>query len=230
VVGEAIPGVNLMTRDLEARGQRIESLRGWLLKANRMGCRSVVVLVGSVDASDRIAVPHPYMFSDECRAEFREVVLRVLDGLELDVTRLLVEPWNTTFFYRPRDVLSFLESVDDSRLGVHLDQMNMVDQDTFYRSTELIDETFDLLAAHAGSVHFKDIAWDSTHMFLKFDEVLIGDGVLDYERYLTRLFALDRELTCYCEHLRDEGEYAINFERLHRLAGELGFSFHRRKP
>jgi sugar phosphate isomerase/epimerase len=170
------------------------------------------------------------MFTHECRAEFREVVLRVLDGLDADGTKLLIEPWNTSFFYRPRDILAFLESVDHPRLGVHLDQMNMVDQDTFYRSTELIDETFDLLAPYAGSVHFKDIAWDSTHMFLKFDEVLIGDGVLDYRTYLSRLFALDRELTCYCEHLRDETEYATNFERLHLLAGELGFAFRRRNP
>jgi sugar phosphate isomerase/epimerase len=230
VIGEAVPGTNLMTRDLHARAQRIESLRAWLVKADRMGCRSVVVLIGSVDASDRIAAPHPYMFTDECRAEFREVVLRVLDGLELAVTRLLVEPWNTSFFYRPRDILAFLESVDDPRLGVHLDQMNMVDQDTFYCSTELINQTFDLLAPHAGSVHFKDIAWDSTHMFLKFDEVLIGDGVLDYRTYLSRLFGLGRDLTCYCEHLQDEAEYATNFERLHRLADELGFAFRRRNP
>ena len=200
-------------------------------KAEIMGCRSVCLPVGSVDASDHPLAPHPYMFTDECRAEFRELVLRILDGLELEKTKLLVEPWNTSFFYRPDVILDFIHSVDHpSILALHLDQMNMVDQQHYFRTGELINETFDLLAPYIGSVHLKDIHWDPTHKFLKFDEVMIGEGVLDYHVYLRRLFDLEPDMTGFCEHLRTEAEYALNFARLHYIAGEIGGAFERRRP
>ena len=79
-------------------------------------------------------------------------------------------------------------------------------------------------------MHFKDVLWDWSHMLLRLDEVLIGDGVLDYETYLRRLLELDGEVICFCEHLPGEAEYAENFSRLHRLARDLGFEFERRVP
>jgi sugar phosphate isomerase/epimerase len=230
VVGEAIPHVNLMTRDAELRAARIEFVRESLRKCELMRCHGAVILVGTVDPVDALAAPHPYMFTDECRAEFREIVLRLVDGLDLRHAKLLIEPWTNSFFYRPRSVLSFLESVDHPRVALHLDQMNMVDQDSYFHTTELIDETFDLLAPYIGGAHFKDVLWDWSHMLLKLDEVLIGDGVLDYPTYLRRLCELPGDVACFCEHLPTEAEYAVNFSRLHGLAADAGFEFTRRTP
>jgi sugar phosphate isomerase/epimerase len=228
VVGEAIPTVNLLTRDLDARTRQIDHCRTMLLKSELMQCHGVVILVGSPAPANVHYAAHPYLFTDECRAEFREVVLRIVDGLDLKHARLLIEPWNHSFFYRPRPILEFIESLDDPRVAVHLDQMNMIDQDHIFRTTEYIDETFDLLGPYIGGVHFKDLAWDWKHMFLKFDEVLIGDGVIDYDTYLRRVAALDGDIACFCEHLSEEGDYAINFARLHKLAADNGLSFTRR--
>lgn len=224
-IGEAHHRPNLMTRDLPERERRIQILRRGLQKAEIMGCRSVTILVGTIGPEDHLAAPHPYMFTDDCKKEFREVLLRAVDGLELTRTKLLIEPWTNTFFYQPAAIREFLDDVDHPAIGIHLDQMNMVDQAHYYRTTELINETFDLLTPYVGGVHFKDVRWDWHHMLLKFDEVLIGDGVLDYPTYLTRVSQLDPEITTYCEHLEEEGDYAINFARLHHLASELGTSF-----
>ena len=86
--------------------------------------------------------------------------------------------------------------------------MNMIDQDTYYHTTELIERTFDLLAAHIGGAHFKDVLWDWSHMLLKLDEVLVGDGVVDYHTYLRRLSELEGDVVCFCEHLTSEADYA----------------------
>jgi sugar phosphate isomerase/epimerase len=228
VVGEAVARPNLMVRDDDLRAARIAALRTGLVKAELMGCHGVIVLVGTVGPEDHLAAPHPYMYTAECRLEFREILLRAVDGLELLATKLLVEPWTTSFFYQPAAIREFLESVDHPAVGVHLDQMNMVDQQHYYRTTELIDETFDLLASYVGGVHFKDVRWDWRHMLLKFDEVPVGDGVLDYHTYLRRVAELDDDLTCFCEHFPTEGDYAVSFARLHRIAAELGTGFLRR--
>jgi len=225
VIGETGFWGNLMNDDDAVRSERIATCRKMLRKADLVGCRCFVSLVGTKDPSDGPIAPHPYMFTNECRKEFREIVLRILDGLSLETTRYCIEPWCSTFFYQPEDIREFIDSVGHPAFGLHLDQMNMVSQQSFYRTTELINTTFDLLADRVASVHLKDIAWDPTHLFLKLDEVYIGDGVLDYETYLKRLSELPPDTPCFCEHMPEERDYALNFARLQQLAEKVGVRF-----
>ena len=229
VVGEAGYWENLMTPDEDVQSSRIEAAREMLRKAEIAGCRCFVTLVGTKDPSDFALAPHPYMYTKECRSEFREVVLRILDGIDLEKTGFGIEPWHNTFFYQPEEIREFIDSVGHPRFGVHLDLMNMVSQHTFYHTTDLIHKAFDLLSDRVWSVHLKDIQYDNTHMFLKWDEVLIGEGVIDYETYLGRIAELPEDTPCFCEHLELETEYALNFSRLHYLAEKAGVRFKRRR-
>jgi sugar phosphate isomerase/epimerase len=194
-----------------------------------MGCKSVITLVGTNDPSGNPTSPHPtdpYMHSDNAKREFREIVLRILDGLDSPDIKYIIEPWNNTFFYQPEDIREFIDSVDHPMLGLHLDQMNMVSQATYYNTTDLIHRTFDLLADKVASVHLKDIvATRGPGDFLSFKEVRIGEGSMDYRTYLARLADLPPDMPCYCEHLSTEADYAFNFARLHHLAGEVGVEF-----
>ena len=228
VVGEAGMWNNLMIESKDVQAQRIEAVRTLLNKADAMGCHGVVTLVGTKDPSDHALAPHPYMYTEACKAEFREVVRRILDGLELKTTRYIIEPWHNTFFYQPEEIRDFIDRVGHPRFGLHLDQMNMVNQDHFYNTTALINKTFDLLSDKVGSVHLKDIRCDPDHMFLKWDEVYIGDGVMDYETYLKRLSELPADTPCFCEHLPGERDYALNFARLHHHATKADVRFLRR--
>ncbi|MDP6381350.1 MAG: TIM barrel protein, partial [Phycisphaerae bacterium] len=187
IIGEVGMWQNLMTPDAEKQAERIGLLRTMLSKADAMGCLSVVTLVGTKHECDAALAPHPYMYTDECKAEFREIVLRILDGLDLETTKYIIEPWTNSFFYQPEDIKAFIDRVGHPSFGLHLDQMNLINQESFYKTTELIHKTFRLLADDVVSVHLKDTAWDFWHMFLKWDEVLIGDGVMDYETYLKKL-------------------------------------------
>ncbi|HVY99709.1 MAG TPA: sugar phosphate isomerase/epimerase family protein [Dongiaceae bacterium] len=228
VIGEALFAGNLLTEDKELRAQRIKAARALLLKADRMGCRSVFTLIGTRDKSDRILAPHPYLFTDDCIAETRDNMLRILDGLELRQTKLGLEPWFTSFFYQPEDMLAFVESVGHPNLGVHLDVVNMTSHASFYRTGDLVERAFRLLSKHVVSVHLKDIAWDGGHMGLRWNEVYIGDGSFDVATYLRHAGTLPADMTCYCEHLPEERDYAVNFARLHHLAARNGQAFKRR--
>jgi sugar phosphate isomerase/epimerase len=228
VLGETAMWGNLMTDDTAKRAERIEKSRALLRKAELAGCRCVVTLVGTKDPSDHALAPHPYMYTEAAKRQFREICLRILDGLDLKVCRYGIEPWHNTFFYQPEDIRAFLDSVGHSALALHLDQMNMVNQRYFYNTTELINTTFDLLAGRVASVHLKDIRCDFTHMFLKWDEVRIGEGVMDYDTFLRRLATLPADTPCFCEHFSNEGDYAISFARLHHLAAKAGVRFLRR--
>ncbi|MHC4561966.1 MAG: sugar phosphate isomerase/epimerase family protein [Planctomycetota bacterium] len=225
VVGETGVWSNLMIDDADAQAERIAMVRDVLPKADAMGCHCVVTLVGTRDPSDHSLAMDPFMKTDAAKAEFREVVLRILDGFDLKTVRYGIEPWHNTFFYQPEDIRKFIDSVDHPAFGLHLDQMNMVAQEDYYDTTGLINRTFDLLADKVASVHLKDIREDFSHMFLKLDEVYIGDGVMDYDTYLKRLAELPADTPCYCEHMAEEAEYALCFARLHHLADKAGVKF-----
>ncbi len=230
VIGETGMWENLMTADPDLQRARIERVRALLAMADVMGCRCVISLVGARHSSDSPLAPDPLMLTERGIREFRDVVLRILDGLELRSTSYAIEPWCNTFFYQPEDIHRFLHSVDHPGLRLHLDLMNMVSRETFHDTTALVQRTFDLLDEHVVSAHLKDLRWDFGHMMLKWDEVLVGDGVLDYAAYLRRLAELPLDTTCYCEHLSTEAEYAENFARIHAIADRVGVPFLRRTP
>jgi sugar phosphate isomerase/epimerase len=225
VIGEAGMWDNLMTPDAALQAERIELVRAMLRKADLMGCRCVVSLVGSPDPSDLPLAPHPMLLTKEGADAFREIVLRILDGLELTWTRYAIEPWRTSFFFEPEAIAEFIASVDHPRLAMHLDLVNMVGRREYFDTGGLAERTFALLSDRIVGAHLKDLRWDPEYMALRWDEVLVGDGVMDYPTYLRVLASLDPDLPCFCEHLPTEAEYAENFARLRRIAAAEGLLF-----
>jgi sugar phosphate isomerase/epimerase len=230
VIGETGMWDNLMTLDPDRRRERIDRVRVLLRKADLMGCRCVVTLVGSGHPSDAPLAPDATMLSAVGARAFRDVVLRILDGLDLGCTRYGIEPWTNTFFYEPEDIAEFLSSVDHPSLGLHLDLVNMVSRGTYFDTTGLAQRTFALLPDRIVGAHLKDLRWDHAHMVLKWDEVLVGDGVMDYAAYLGGLAELDPDLACFCEHLPTEADYAESFARVHAAAASAGLRFLPRSP
>jgi len=225
VVGETGMWENLMTSDPAKRAERIDRVRTLLRKAELMGCRCVISLVGSGHPSDSMLAPDGAMLTDEGRRAFREVALRIVDGLDLERTCYAIEPWRTSFFYRPEDIAAFLDEVDHPSVRLHLDLVNMVGRRDYFDTADLAELTFALLSDRIVAAHLKDLRWDHEHMQIRWDEVLIGDGVMDHEAYLGGLAALDPDLPCFCEHLATEADYAESFARLHRIAAEHGLRF-----
>jgi len=231
VIGETGYWQNIQPDSRDEQQRAIATVRAMLSKAERMQCRCVAMLVGSRHPSGSFAAPHAENYTDAFRASTRETLLRMVDGLDLQHTCIALEPWPPSFFYRPDDCAAFFESVEDPRVRLHFDPMNMVSFDTFFDTTALFGRMFDQFDGRIASVHLKDVAWDNGHSgaFLKWDEVLIGDGVMDYTALLQKLATLPDDITCYCEHLPDEAVYLENFRRLHTTADAAGVEFKRRR-
>lgn len=230
VIGESGLWENFLTDDADLRADRIARFRRLLRNCEIAGVRSANTLVGTKDPSDRPLFPHAYNFTRECRAEFREVVLRILDGLDLKTVKYGIEPWYTTFFYQPEDIKEFILSVGHPRFGLHMDQGNMISHASFYDTTTMIEKTFALLKDDVVSVHIKDIQWEGQHFGLRWNEVPIGEGTMDIASYLRKLSTLDADMACYLEHFYDERDYALGFARLHHIARGAQVSFLPRTP
>ena len=220
-IGEIGYWENLLTPDEATRADRIETLRSLLVRADAMRVDCVVSLVGSM--SDGWAgEPHPDNYGELARERTLETIDRVLDGLTLDRTTWALEPWFNTFFHQPTPVATLLEQVDDPRLGVHMDAMNMLCVETVHRSTETIGEMFELLADRVVSVHAKDIRMDDSEFVVALRECPPGEGAMDFDRYLTELDALDEDLPVFTEHWEDSATFERSIRFLQDRAEALG--------
>ncbi len=229
VIGETHSRVNLLTPDSNLLAERIELLHEGLRKAELMEAQCVCMLVGTAGPEDHLAAPDAFNYTDAAKKQFREAILKATDGLHLEKTSLMIEPWPNTFFYQPDDILECLEGIGHPKVGLHLDLMNMIDQYHYYKTTEFINEVFDKLGKNIGCIHFKDLRWDWEYMYMKFDEVPVGKGIIDYQTYVSRTAELDENVACYVEHFPTEGDFAVSFAKLHQLADNIGKPFIRRK-
>lgn len=229
VISEVHFLTNLMAPDAGAREKRVEQARALLRKADLLRARCLLGFAGSAHPSDRISAPCAYNYTDAFKSELRELILRVLDGLDLQWAKYGLEASPKSFFYQPEGCAELIDAVDHPNFGIHLDMMNMVSQDSYFATTPLIDRTFALLGDRILAAHLKDISWDWEYQFLKFDEVKVGDGDMDYPTFIAQLSRMDPDFPCMCEHLEVESDFLISFERLHGLAAELGVTWRKRR-
>ena len=99
---------------------------------------------------------------------------------------LAVEALNPCNINNPKAHMKLKENVGDERVKVTLDPTNMLNPYTYYRTTELINECFDLIGEDVMYAHAKDVKWTPA-MLPAFEWVVPGTGTMDYEQYLVRL-------------------------------------------
>ena len=220
-IGEHGYWESLLTRDERERERQIEIVRDRLRKADAMGVDCVVTLAGSF-GGDWAGAPHPDNWSEEARGMVVENCRRILDGLDLEHTTYALEPWYNTFFHAPESVRELLDEVDHPDFGVHMDAMNMHSIQDVYRSSALIERAFDLLAEDVAAVHAKDIRWDPSANILSLEEVIPGDGSMDYDLYVRKLDELPEDVPVFTEHWDSDDAYVETMRRLRRYADENG--------
>jgi len=223
-IGEYGYWENLLVRNEAERTRQIQTVQKLLERADAMGIDCVVTLAGTFGGS-WAGAPHPDNWSDEARDLVIDNCRRILDGVSLDHTTYALEPWFNTFFHRPQAVRSLIDTVDRPSFGVHMDAMNMHSIQDVYRSEQLIDEAFDLLADDVAAVHVKDIRWNTEPNILSLEEVLPGDGSMDYDRYVQRLDELPDDVPVFTEHWETDEEFVETIHRIHDIAERNGIEF-----
>jgi len=94
-----------------------------------------------------------------------------------------------------------MDDMKSDRIKVNLDPTNMIHLYTYYHTTELITECFDLLGEDIYGCHAKDTFIFPHQQTVHVQEVCPGRGVLDYETYLVRLSRLKWARSLLPEHI-----------------------------
>lgn len=188
--------------------------------AERIGAACCVNIAGS--RGEPWDGPHPDNFSPHTFDLIVNTVGEIIDAVQpvRTVYALEMMPWalpDSAGTY-----LALLEAIDRPGFGVHFDPVNIVSSPRVYFSNgEMIRDFFARLGPHIRNTHAKDIRLRGG-LTVHLDEVIPGEGALDYSTFLTELDRLHPDTALMIEHLPTNEAYAQAATYIRGVAAELG--------
>lgn len=187
--------------------------------AEKLGLSFVVTHTGS-RSPERATLPHRDNWTKEAWKDSVTAMKQILRDTAGSKVALGVEALNPCNINNPWAHVRLREDVGDSRIKVTLDPQNMLNMTTYYRTTELVNECFDLLGEDICYTHCKDVLLKQT-MLPAFEWVVVGTGTMDYETYLTRLSRLKNTRALFLEFLPKE-KYPLAKKYIEETAAKVG--------
>ncbi|MDD3866436.1 MAG: TIM barrel protein [Eubacteriales bacterium] len=187
--------------------------------ADRVGAACCVNISGSL--SNRWDGPHPDQLSQAVFDRVVAVVQHIIDTAAPQNTDFTLElmPWMLPD--SPESYLELIQAIDRPRFAVHLDPANiMCSPRACLDTAAVLNRCFDLLGPYIRSCHAKDIRLESqltTHI----NEVIPGQGSLDYRVFLQRLIQLGRPVPLMMEHLSSHDDVAAAARYIRGVAATL---------
>lgn len=191
---------NMLHPDPAIRQKNLKSLAMCIETADKIDCKMVGTISGSPDPKDFFNVT-PDNWTEKTWKMLVESVKQVLKDTSGCKAALGMEAQVTTNIDGPKAHKRLMDDVGDKRVAVNLDPVNMCSLATYYHTTELLTECFDLLGEQILGAHAKDTYIIPDQQTVHVQEVCAGRGVMDYETYLVRLSRMKWPRTLLPEHV-----------------------------
>jgi len=213
-------GSNPLSTDEATRREAVAACKRHLRLADDIGARCCVNIAGS--RGDLWDGPHPDNFSEETVEQVVATVQEIIDDVDPETATYSLEPMPWVVPDGPESYRELIERVDREAFGVHFDPVNMISSPRRYADTAgFVREFVDELGTEIRCVHCKDIALRD-NLTVHLDEVIPGEGNLDYRALLTALDDLDRDIPLLVEHLDTAAEYEQAADHIRGVAEEVG--------
>lgn len=193
--------VNIIHPDMTERQNAQKVTAQAVEMADRLGMNFILTHTGGNDPKSKDR-PHPENWTRETWDKSVQATKQILKDTAGSKVNLAFEAVNSCNNNTPQSHVRLKQDVGDDRVKVMLDPVNMLHPGTIFRTTELINECFDLFGEDIMYAHAKDLVWGS--MLPEFRGVTLGQGTMDYEQYLTRLSRMKYTRALLIEHLPAE--------------------------
>jgi len=214
--------INNIHPDLSERRKINKRVAENVEAADRLGLKFIVTHTGSCDASPTL--PHRDNWSKNTWDISVKAIKQILDDTSGSTVNLAIEAINVCNINNPWAHVKLREDVGDPRVKVTLDPQNMINLNTYYRMTELINDCFDLLGEDACYAHAKDVLLKPS-MLPAFEWVVAGTGIMDYETYLVRLSRMKHPRPLFLEFLSEE-QYPQAKKHIEETARKVGVTIY----
>jgi sugar phosphate isomerase/epimerase len=193
---------NLLHPDEETRQNNLKYVCEAFEACERVGCRSVTGITGSRGTDFHTAM-HPDNWTGETWKITIDSIRQIFKDTAGFKTAWAMEACITTNVDTPIAHKKLMKDVGDPRFKICLDPTNMTSLNTYFHSSETLNDSFDLLGENILNCHAKDFLM-TQEMYIHIEEVPPGKGLQDYETYLVRLSRLSSPRPLMLEHFPAE--------------------------
>jgi len=211
---------NIIHPDRAKRQEILANICRKFEDAEKIGGPMVATVSGSCDP-DYLINPHPGNWTQatwNLTVTSVRQILRDTAGMKVS---LGMEAQVTTNIDGPKAHRRLIDDVGDDRCAVNLDPTNMISLATYFHTTELLDECFDLLGESILGCHAKDTYIIPNRQTVHVQEVCPGKGVMDYATFIARMSRLAWPRAIFPEHIEPE-EYPVADAYIKEVAARVG--------
>jgi sugar phosphate isomerase/epimerase len=172
---------NMIHPDANQRREGLRRLAVVADAAHALGAPLVTLCTGTRDPLDMWR-QHAANTTPEAWRDLRASMAEALEIAERHRVVFGVEPETANVVNSARAARRLLDEMKSPRLKIVMDAANLFHPADLPRMREVLDEAFDLLGQDIALAHAKELRQDG-----QAGDLPLGAGVLDWDRYLTRL-------------------------------------------
>lgn len=219
VIAEVGAWSNPISPDEATRQHALQYCKQKLALADEIGAGVCLNIAGS--RGEKWNSPHADNFSGDTFALIVDTVRDIIDSVKPTQTFYALEMMPWIYPYSADTYLTLLKAIDRPTFAVHFDPVNIINTPlTYYHNHQLIQDFIFKLGPYIKNVHIKDIKLrDSLTVHL--DEVIPGEGNLDFNTLLTQINNLPYDVPLIIEHLNRNEDIARAAQHMKSVATKL---------
>ena len=222
VIAEVGAWSNPISPNEKQRKEALQYCKEKLALANEIGAGVCVNIAGS--RAEKWDAPHPDNFNGDTFALIVDSVRDIIDSVKPTQTFYALEMMPWVYPYSVDTYYTLLKAIDRPAFAVHFDPVNIVNTPlTYYHTEQLITDFIHKLGPYIKNVHAKDIKLQDK-LTVHLDEVIPGEGNLNYEVLLTQLSKLTYDVPIIIEHLHNNEDVSKAATYIRSVANKLNLS------
>lgn len=215
--------VNIIHPDTQKRRELQKHVAQSVELADRFGLKFILTHAGGRNPKNKDR-PHPLNWTKETWEMSVNATKQILKDTAGSKVALAFEAVNSCNNNTPKSHVRLRQDVGDDRVRVMLDPANMLHAGTMFRTSELLNECFELLGEDIMYCHAKDKIW--TAMMPAIESVVLGEGTMDYELYLAHMSRMKYPRALLIEHLPND-KYPPSKKFLEDTAAKIGVKIYK---
>lgn len=214
---------NLIAIEDDRRKANVAYAIDCLAIAEAVGAQCAVSYIGSFAPNTDYA-PHPDNMGKKAFDATVETARHIIDAVKPKRAKFALEMMQYALPDSIDSYLDLIAAIDRPQFAAHIDPVNLImTPRRYFENAAFLRECFERLGQHIVSCHAKDILLHH-QAALHLDEVMIGDGVLDYPTFLKCIEDLPQDVPLMLEHL-EPAEYAEARDRVFAIGKKTGIEF-----
>jgi sugar phosphate isomerase/epimerase len=214
---------NIMDLNPDERARHRRAVVDALALAEEVGARCAVDIFGSYCLGNGNSIHTARNFSAEAFEDAVDMARYFIDSVKPKNAYFCYEIFPFSVVDSPETIENLIWAVDRKQFGVHLDLVNLINcPRAYWNNADIARDCVRRFGNRIVAAHVKDIKMKEPAISVILEEVVAGDGVIDFGVFAKVLDDLPREIPFMMEHLANDAEYDRAARYIRECAAQAG--------